>query len=115
MFDFSDAKDFGRKLNRAAPKLQPLAQAVVAKVAADVASQAAQSAPVDTGALRSSITADVAGLSATVRPGVNYAHYVELGTSRMAAQPYLFPALDRNAQSFTTALAAAAKKVMPGG
>ncbi|WP_394161573.1 HK97-gp10 family putative phage morphogenesis protein [Galactobacter valiniphilus] len=115
MFDFSDAKDFGRKLNRAAPRLQPLAQKVVAKVAHDVTAQAVASAPHDTGALQNSIKPYVSGLSAEVRPGVNYAHYVELGTSKMAAQPYLFPALDRNAQSFTTALAAAAKKVMPGG
>lgn len=115
MFDFSDARRIGQQLNRAAPRLEPVASKVVAKVAANVASLAAKSAPVDTGALRSSISAEVNGLSASVRPGVNYAHYVELGTSKMGAQPYLFPALDANATPFTTALAAAVTKVMPSG
>lgn len=53
--------------------------------------------PVDTGRLRSSIThalgVDVQGLKADIGSDVEYAVYVELGTSRAAAQPFLRPAL----------------------
>lgn len=54
--------------------------------------------PVDTGRLRSSIAnelgADGQGLMASVGTNVEYAPYVELGTSNMAAQPFLLPALE---------------------
>jgi HK97 gp10 family phage protein len=54
--------------------------------------------PVDTGRLRSSIThelgVDSRGLVGTVGTNVTYAPYVEFGTSRMRAQPFLRPALD---------------------
>lgn len=55
--------------------------------------------PVDTGRLRSSITrSDVQRRrrSLVVRIGtdVEYAKYVEFGTSKMSAKPYLRPALD---------------------
>lgn len=53
--------------------------------------------PVDTGRLRSSITHELAkdaqGIVGTVGTNVEYAAYVELGTSRMSAKPYLRPAL----------------------
>jgi HK97 gp10 family phage protein len=55
--------------------------------------------PVDTGALRDSITYEVrrvaTGWAVVVLAGEEYALYVELGTSRMEAQPFLRPALDR--------------------
>ena len=60
--------------------------------------RAKQLAPVDTGRLRSSIVnetqLDERGLVEIVGTDVEYAGHVELGTSRMAAQPYLRPALD---------------------
>lgn len=53
--------------------------------------------PVDTGRLRSSIDhqlgSDGASLFVRVGTDVEYAAYVELGTRRMSAQPYLTPAL----------------------
>jgi HK97 gp10 family phage protein len=53
--------------------------------------------PVDTGRLRASIThsleRDSQGLVAKVGTNVDYAGYVELGTSRAPAQPFLRPAL----------------------
>lgn len=53
--------------------------------------------PVDTGRLRSSITHEIQkdgrGLVGVVGTNVSYAAYVEFGTSRMRAQPYLRPAL----------------------
>ena len=49
--------------------------------------------PVDTGNLRDNINADVDGLDLVVFTTTGYGGYVELGTSRMAAQPYLTPAV----------------------
>lgn len=53
--------------------------------------------PVDTGRLRASIThaidRDSRGLVGVVGTDVDYAPYVELGTSKAPAQPYLRPAL----------------------
>ena len=54
--------------------------------------------PVDTGRLRSSIANEIGqdgeGLVAVIGTNVEYAPYVELGTSKMAAQPFLLPALE---------------------
>lgn len=54
------------------------------------------SVPVDTGKLRASVKQKVVDSTATTTGNVSYntdyAIYVELGTSRMAAQPYLHPA-----------------------
>lgn len=54
--------------------------------------------PVDTGRLRASIAEELGedsrGLVEVIGTDVTYAPHVEYGTSRMAAQPYLRPALD---------------------
>ena len=59
---------------------------------------AKQLCPVDTGRLRSSITNELGpdgdGLVATIGTNVEDAPHVELGTSKMAAQPFLLPALE---------------------
>ena len=51
--------------------------------------------PVDTGNLRNSITHEVVMEDSAVHIGTNveYAAYVEYGTSKMKAQPYLEPAV----------------------
>lgn len=52
-------------------------------------------APVDTGALKNSIFSAKAGnLTHKVTAPQHYAIYVEKGTRKMRAQPYLKPALD---------------------
>ena len=58
---------------------------------------AKQLCPVDTGNLRNSITHQMRGEN-TVAVGTNvhYAPYVELGTSKMRAQPYLRPAVENH-------------------
>ncbi len=45
------------------------------------------------GELRASITSQVEGLECKIGTNKEYAMYVELGTYKMAAQPYLVPAL----------------------
>lgn len=49
--------------------------------------------PVDTGNLRNSITHTTDGNTEYIGTNVEYAPYVELGTSRTRAQPYLKPAI----------------------
>lgn len=61
-----------------------------------VANSARASCPVDTGALQASITSSAAGNSAVIGAGASYAAYVEFGTCKMAAQPFLVPALLNN-------------------
>lgn len=69
----------------------------LARKAIQVDRRAKRLCPVDTGRLRSSIGnqlgRDAIGLVAIVGTDVEYAPYVELGTSKMAAQPFLRPAL----------------------
>lgn len=55
--------------------------------------------PVDKGNLQETIRVEVEGESVNLVAGggslpVDYATYVELGTSKMAAQPYMRPAID---------------------
>lgn len=49
--------------------------------------------PVDTGRLRDSISTSQEGKSAQVSVGEGYGIYVELGTYKSAAQPFLVPSL----------------------
>lgn len=56
---------------------------------------AKERAPYRTGALSNSIiTTKEDRNTVRITPGVNYAPFVEMGTSRMAPRPYLFPALE---------------------
>jgi HK97 gp10 family phage protein len=60
-----------------------------------VSGRAKALAPVDTGALRASIHTENAGaLSQRVADGVEYGIYQEMGTSRMAAHPFMTPAVE---------------------
>lgn len=66
---------------------------LVQKAALKVEAEAKKLCPVDTGRLRASITTQRLGpLTYGVGTGVEYAPYVEFGTRKMAAQPFLRPA-----------------------
>lgn len=58
--------------------------------------------PVDTGNLRNSITTNVvmAEKACYVGTNVEYAPYVELGTYKQSAQPYLKPAIANYAETY---------------
>jgi HK97 gp10 family phage protein len=79
------------------------------------AEEARRLAPVDTGELRDSITYEVRRTATTfaivVLAGADHALYVELGTSRMSAQPYLRPVLDRIGQQYQQFLAEEVRKI----
>lgn len=59
-------------------------------------------APVDTGRLRASITHETRPEEESVYIGTNveYAAYVEYGTKKMKAQPYLKPGIMNNLDSY---------------
>src|SRR4051812_40466588 len=68
------------------------------KIAEAVTESAKEKSPVDTGALQESIRMELSdsksGPVAGVGSDLNYSVYQELGTRKMAAQPYLRPALE---------------------
>jgi HK97 gp10 family phage protein len=85
---------------------------------AEAAKQEAQSlAPVDTGLLRDSIYADMDARGGTARRTLTigadapYAAYVELGTGRAPAQPFIRPAVDKLAPVLTERLRAAIRSI----
>ena len=59
-------------------------------------SQPGQPPAVDTGRLRASITHRIEGNVAFVGTTVEYAAYLEYGTSRIEPRPFLHPALEKN-------------------
>lgn len=95
-------------LDRIAAEAKPKARAIVNRFGAIVAATSAQNAPVDTGALRNSITA-MSGMTGeltyTVSDGVEYGVYQEFGTSKMAAQPFMTPAIEAWKNRFLAAFA----------
>lgn len=68
--------------------------------------------PVDTGNLRGSITyeVDTDGNAVYIGTNVEYAPYVELGTSRQKAQPFLRPAASEHGAQYLQVL----KKALGG-
>jgi len=76
----------------------------VQQIAEDIADLARELVPVDTGALQASIEATkVEAYHWEVTAGdeaADYATYVEHGTTRMAAQPFLTPAADAHKERY---------------
>ena len=89
-----------------AAKLPRETSAVVRKTAFDVEAQAKQTVPVDTGALKNSISTTMeSDLTAIVAPHTEYAVFVEFGTSRGSpAQPYMTPAAEALRGPFESAI-----------
>lgn len=86
---------------------------VVQKNGSEMQKKAQKKAPVGTpqstgipnykgGTLKKSIGLEITngGLTATVEPTADYAAYVELGTRKMNAKPYLKPAFDEQKEKF---------------
>ena len=74
-----------------------------------VVTEAKANCPVDTGNLRASINKQASGNTCTVGTNCEYAGYVEFGTYKMAAQPYLVPALLNNVDAIVSAVTDAIK------
>ena len=72
---------------------------------------AKKNCPVDTGRLRNSISnaVDDSEEAAYIGTNVEYAPYVEIGTSRMAARPFLKPAATEHGEEYKKIMEAAMK------
>lgn len=100
----------GATLNSNLPEIRRnarlAARAVVIKTVADIKANAQANCPVDTGQLRASIYGRTESeLSGRVFTGTDYAEYVEYGTTRAAAQPFLLPAAETVRPAFEAAMA----------
>jgi len=97
------------KLSNLKEKLNHALAEALEEIAEKIRDDAKGFAPVDTGSLRKSIRVEregelqfsvVAGDGGVINPRmgreVDYAGYVEFGTSRMSPQPYMQPALEKN-------------------
>jgi HK97 gp10 family phage protein len=111
-FDVSELRDLERDLEKGAARVEALAPKVVAKSAHDIERDAKINAPVDTGNLENSISSDIEPLSAEIGPTAEYGDYVEAGTSKMAAQPYMGPAFEKNVPAFVDAMGQVGAKIL---
>lgn len=92
-----DATAFAAALQDQLKQLGLRTEQSVLRLGIDVQNRARELAPVDTGRLRGSIThvpgRDGRGYYVDVGSNVEYAPFVEFGTSKQPAQPWLRPAL----------------------
>lgn len=109
--DIKGVKETLGRIDLTNAKLRKAVKEQVGKSALNIQLGAKQRCPVRTGALRNSITVDFYGvMSAQIGPHMPYAPYVEYGTRKMRAQPYLFPAFEEERPNFEKGLAEAVKE-----
>ena len=75
--------------------MRAAAEREVLRAAYEVEAEAKRRVPVDTGALRNSIQTWRSGsLRASIAPHMDYAAFVEFGTRKQRAKPYMTPAAE---------------------
>ena len=94
-------KEFVAYMEECAERTKSELQGVIDKAAATCEAEAKQDCPVDTGNLRASIHTEKGDLEDIVGTDVEYAPYVEFGTYKMRAQPYMQPGADAAAQKLS--------------
>jgi HK97 gp10 family phage protein len=108
----AEIRALARELDMVPAATRDKAKTAVRKAAFAVERGAKIRAPVDTGNLRNSINVSLSGsglsagdaIAAEVGPEANYGIFIELGTWKMAPQPFLGPAFDEVEPSFLAAL-----------
>ena len=98
-FTFDDAIAFAGKMAQAPAIVQREMTTTVDRLVLTGMGEAIKIVPVDTGHLRRSIakgptTWSGSGASGSYGTATTYAQYVEYGTWKMAAQPYMGPSMD---------------------
>lgn len=110
-------KEIDKKLKQLAKKNPEALKDVISKSVILIQGKAKDKAPVDTGRLQNSIVFEVKktkkGYTGKVGTSLEYAPYVEMGTSRMNARPYLMPAMTESRSDIKRFLIAAIKGVKP--
>jgi len=117
--DMSELTDYSDQVTHNIKAAEGTLTPIAARHARDVVRKAKQLVPVDTGALRASIrisdTSEAVNLGlagSTVEAGQPYAGFVEYGTSRMAPQPFMRPAMDSVRNPFRQDILEAAAMVV---
>jgi HK97 gp10 family phage protein len=93
--DVDGIAEFQAAMQKLDAALQNQVYSFLVSWAADVKAEAMRTVPVKTGYLRSTIYATVQDWVVNLGADAAYAYFVEFGTKRMAAQPYLWPALQK--------------------
>lgn len=84
------------RLPQIAERLPEAVGAIVRKAAFDVEANAKAVVPVDTGKLKNSISCEFPSQTkAIIAPHTDYAIFVEYGTRRQRAKPYMRPAAEK--------------------
>jgi HK97 gp10 family phage protein len=107
-----------RLLDKLTAETKPKARVIVNQYGLEMTNEAARTAPRDvnrppinllplnTGALRNSITSEsgmTGDLTFTLSDGVEYGVYQEFGTSVIPARPFMLPAVEKYTQAFLNA------------
>lgn len=93
-------------LDKMTAEMKPKARVIVNKYGVAIAGDAAKRSPKDTHALENSILANsqmIADMTYRVQDAVEYGIFQELGTSKMAAQPFIVPAVEAWREKFLKA------------
>ena len=92
------------KLDRMGGNVLDALEKATKQTALAAQADARDNAPVDTGNLKQSISTEhersIKAATSTVYTNVEYALYQEMGTVKMAAHPYMMPALNANKSTF---------------
>lgn len=84
-------------LDKMTAEMKPKASAIILKYGTAMAGDAAMRAPVDTGDLQNTLVAAskmIAEMTFRIQDATDYGIFQELGTSKMAAQPFIVPAVE---------------------
>lgn len=89
-----DMRKFIKVCEKLPDMVEKEADREVAQFCKDVVRNAKLRVPVDTGRLKWSIRQHKDKMGHSIEAGADYASYVEYGTSKMRAQPYIRPAIN---------------------
>lgn len=118
--DTSEVVALAASYSRVSEEVGKLANLIVRKTAHDIAADAKNFVPVDTGNLKGSIGTDATASGGggayeeVIGPTASYGIYVEQGTSRMAPHLYMSGALDRRQPAFVQAMEQLAERAANG-
>lgn len=101
-------------LLRAAAMTRVSAAEAVRQEVEAVRKDAESGAPRRSGELRANISGDSIGSSGAVRSTARHAGFVEFGTFKDAAQPYMAPAAERSRRRFVGRVSAVVKSALEG-
>lgn len=112
----SQADRLAKAFLRKGTELDTILKVALEEASIIVESKAAQLAPVDTGLLRKSINHRIIERRGypvgQVGTNVEYAAFQEFGTSKMAAQPFMLPALNSSKASVREVIARRLKQAL---